>query len=129
MNPKERIDKIATVARTILENVPLDQSDKILGHSIIDFTAEALKLQETLQNGKLEFIRQAASSCGLNRLVAFPYEKNGQVLCLLRISGGNQTTFCNMTNIMLISNQRALGSSTEIDDAERNYGVVLYERT
>ena len=128
MHEKEKISLIANGTKLLINHLPLDRKEKSCAQSAVDLVAEIYKLAHAAEEAKLEHIRKAAFSCGLERVVAFPYWEKGQVQWLVKIYGGDAAAFCRSTQITLLADPYIPGTSHELEEAERRYGVVLYQR-
>ena len=127
MHEKEKIDILANGTKLLLDVLPLKEETRSDAREIVRITAEVLKCSIEARTTAVQTAQEAASVCGINRVVVFPCILNGRVQCLVRMYGGDIAAFCRMTNITLISDY-CIFASPEIKDAEREYGVVLYER-
>ena len=85
MHEKEKISLIANGTKLLINHLPLDRKEKSCAQSAVDLVAGIYKLAHAAEEAKLEHIRKAAFSCGLERVVAFPYWEKGQVQCLVKI--------------------------------------------
>ena len=128
MHEKEKISFLANGTKLLIECLPLDRKEKIYAQSAVDLVAGICKLAHAAEEAKLEHIRKAAFFCGLERVVAFPYEVKGQELCLLKMYGGDIAAFCRSADITLLADPYIPESALEIEAAANKHGIVLYQR-
>ena len=128
MHEKEKIDALAYGVKWVVNSQDCNQEDKQFANSIIDLTAESLKLAVTVKDATIEHIRTAARLYNLNRVIVFPCFVEGKIQLCYRMHGGYIQAFCQQTGIRLLTDTDIQLNPTHISQMEQRHGVVLYER-
>ena len=128
MYEKKKIDALAYGAKWVVKSLDCNQDDKQFANSVIDLTAESLKLAVTVKDAAVEHIRAAARLYNLNRVVVFPCFIEGNIQLCYRMHGGYIPAFCQQMGIRLLTDTDIQLNPTHITQMEQHHGVVLYER-
>ena len=128
MHEKEKVDVLAYGARWAVKSLDCNQEEKQFANSVIDLTAEALKLAVTVKDAAVERIRAAARLNNLDRVVVFPCFIEGKIQLCYRMHGGYIPAFCQQLGICLLTDTDVQLNPNHIYQMEQRHGVVLYKR-
>ena len=128
MHEKLIINNIAYGAKWIVKNLDLDQEDKLFADSVIELTAESIKLAAAARDAMVERLQASARFYNLDRVVVFPCCIRGKIQLCYRMHGGYIPAFCQQVGIYLLTDTGIQLNPDYISKMEQQYGVVLYER-
>lgn len=128
MHEKLIINNIAYGAKWIVKNLDLDQEDKLFADSVIELTAESIKLAAAARDAMVERLQASARFHNLDRVVVFPCFIRGKIQLCYRMHGGYIPAFCQQVGIYLLTDTGIQLNPDYISKMEQQYGVVLYER-
>ena len=128
MHEKKIINNIAYGAKWVVNNLDWEQEDKLFANSVIDLTAESLKLAVSARDAAVERVRSAARLYNLDRVVVFPCCIGGKIQLCYRMHGGYIPMFCQYLGIHLLTDADVQLNPNYISQMEQKYSVVLYER-
>ena len=128
MYEKIIINNLAYGSKWIVKNHDWDQEDKLFANSVIDLTAESLKLAVAARDAAVEHIRAAARLYNLDRVGVFPCCIEGKIQLCYRMHGGYISMFCQYLGIRMLIDTDVQLNPNYISQMEQKYGVILYER-
>ena len=128
MREKLIINNIAYGAKWIVKNLDLDQEDKLFADSVIELTAESIKLAAAARDAMVERLQATARLYNLDRVVVFPCFIGGKIQLCYRMHGGYIPMFCQQVGIRLLTDSAEQLNPDYITQMEQQYGIVLYER-
>ena len=128
MHEKMIINNLAYGAKWIVKKLDWAKEDKLFANSVIDLTAESLKLSVSAKDAAVEHIRAAARLYNLDRVAVFPCCIEGSIQLCYRMHGGYIPMFCQYLGIHLLTDTDVQLNPDYIYQMEQQYGVVLYER-
>lgn len=129
------VDLVATFEKCGIEASGQLRDNKELAKARVDYLSSLLKaIQpspiENTSNLSISFegVRQfkaIASHCSVKKVVLFPYFVNQYMIPVMRVYGGDINKYCEETGqIPLTANTE---ESANIDQWEKEYGIILYE--
>ena len=128
MHERLIINGFAYGAKWIVKNIDCDPKDKLFADSVIDLTAESLKLAISARDATVEHIRADARLYNLDRVIVFPCLIEGKIQLCYRMHGGYIPAFCQQMGIRLLTDTDIQLNPARISQMEQCHGIVLYER-
>lgn len=128
MREKAKIDALAYGAKWAVKHYDLNQDDEYNVNSIIDITAESLKLAVSIKDAAVERLQKTARLYNLDRVVVFPCIINEKIQLCYRMIGDNIPAFCTYTGILLLTGTENYLNPSYISQMEQQYGVVPFEQ-
>ena len=114
MHEKEKVNALAYGAKWVVKRLDCNQEEKQFANSVIDLTAEALKLAVAVKDAAVERIRAAARLNNLDRVVVFPCFIEGKIQLCYRMHGGYIPAFCQQLGIFTHRCRRSVEPQSHI---------------
>ena len=132
------IDSIADLRKLGIEASGLSRDDRELAKAKVDCFASILKVVQPFpeQNlntininiGWVRHIKTIARKYFVDKVVLFPYPVNQNLIYYLRVYGGEKANFFEAIGLRsLIASNNASEEYENMDQWEKEYGMILYE--
>lgn len=132
------IDSIADLSKLGIETSGLSRDDRELAKAKVDCFASILKVVQPFpeQNlntininiGWVRHIKTIARKYFVDKVVLFPYPVNQNLIYYLRVYGGEKANFFEAIGLRsLIASNNASEEYENMDQWEKEYGMILYE--
>ena len=133
------IDSIAAFRKFGIESSSATRDEKEWRKSEIECISSVLKLMNVhpeqnvtvmgLGIEQIRTIKKIAEQCSVEKVVIFPYPNGQNILPLIRVYGGDKNSFFSHNGWSPLQPDTTLEFRSALDSLEKEYGIILYERT